>query len=179
VSLPRPTQPAANAPVKEIPAPVAVPSVKPPIAGFYASARRFTNDPKRPGNPGRFGRELTLTLSPAGGYHAWWREYYDGAPVRFSGLMPYDLQTNSTGSWTISDGQLFFRSTGPSYVVTRWMMEKNGTTITPEQGEASIDYRDGHWVIVWKETEYIRQDDEPNKAPVPAPFEPAGVVAHP
>ena len=129
-----------------------------PLAGFYASTPVF-EDAKyfqwADGKSHKVSRERTLTIFPNGDYCTWWRQYVDGELVRFSGLAPYDFQTNSTGSWTLAGERLLFRSTGPSYVVTKWQMQKDGRSIAPEESEASAVYRDGHWVIVWKGTEYL------------------------
>jgi hypothetical protein len=136
-----------------------------PIAGFYASNPVHEEEDWKwaDGRSHTATRDLTLTLYPNGDYRARWEMYHDGELVHFSGLMPYDFQTNSTGTWTLSNGRLLLRSSGPAYIVTAMMLRQQGGTVTPEESEAAVSFRDGHWIIVWNQTEYLsRKEVLPN-----------------
>ena len=113
-------------------------------------------------------RELTLTLFPDGSFITWFQDYFDGTIIHFSGLAAYDLQANARGTWRFANGRLFLRAVGPSYIVTQWAMGADASFPT-EEDQATAVYRDGHWDITWKQTEYVFKKAVPNKSPLPTP----------
>jgi hypothetical protein len=131
----------------------ATPSAKRPITGYYTSTpvRRYPQ--YADGKSHVDTTEFILILSPDGTFVTWFQMYSDGDPVHFSGLAPYDLQTNANGTWSFADGRLFLHGIGPSYIVTKWQMGA-GASFPPQEDEAAAVYRDGHWVVAWRQTEY-------------------------
>jgi hypothetical protein len=112
-------------------------------------------------------RDYTLTLYEDGTYVAGWWLYFDGKRIltmMFSGLEPYDLQTNSRGSWRIADGKLILRSVGPAHSVTETTRRQSVRSIHPEESQADLFLRNGRWVVVWKDIEYPSRQETPNKS---------------
>ena len=131
----------------------ATPSAKRPITGYYTSTPVREYPQYADGKSHVDTEELILILSPDGTFATWFQMYSDGDPVHFSGLAPYDLQRNALGTWRFADGRLFLHGIGPSYIVTKWQIGAGGS-FPPQEDEAVAVYRDGHWVVAWRQTEY-------------------------
>jgi hypothetical protein len=121
------------------------------MAGFYASTP-VREDPSyyhslNGENPVRT-KEMVLSLYADGNYQAGTRSYSDGEPVRVSSMGEYDLQTNSTGVWRIEESKLILK---PS--------------TSPEESQADLHFKNGHWLIGWRQTEYLFRMNLPNKSP--------------
>jgi hypothetical protein len=136
----------------------------PPLAGFYASS------PTQFASNGSYivTRELNLTLFSDGSFVTWFQDHLNGAIIRSSGLAAYDFQTNARGTWRFAGGRLFLRAVGPSNIVTQWAMGAKASFPTEEDQAAAV-YRDGHWAITWKQTEYVFRKDVPKQSPLPTP----------
>ena len=117
-----------------------------------------------------YSTDLTLTLYADGKYRAWERMFSGGRYDRVSALTFYDLKGNSRGSWTVVDGRLLLRSIGTAdgFQEARMRQDGRGLSIAPEESEASITSKDGHWIIVWNKTEYTFEEKAAEHSPEPA-----------
>jgi hypothetical protein len=148
-------------------------SIKQPIAGYYAS-NPVPEDSKSwnwaDGQRHLVTLEWTLTLFPDGTYVAGWRRYLDGEFIRESVLAAYELRGNSRGSWTLANRQLLLRSVGArDTLLIGKNMRDNGRLITPENSEAHVTLKEGHWIIDWNQIEYRYIAPAPNQSPDPTP----------
>jgi hypothetical protein len=138
----------------------------PAIAGAYASNPMPGDQESDASHRGT--RDYTLTLYEDGTYVAGWLLRIDGRRILtmiHSGVEPYDLQTNSRGSWRMTDGKLILRSVGPAYSVTEMTRRQSVRSILPEESQADVFVGNGHWVIVWKAVEYHIEDHSWEKTP--------------